>query len=394
MCGDQVYADGVEKELLAEPDFRKRQQLYLSIYHSMWSDPVYRKVLCSLPSILMWDDHDITDGWGSREDSFKDGKSPDFTSAWDGLFEAARSVFRRMQAIRNPSFDSPNAFDTCFRIGRAAFVVPDLRSNRNVRKHQIWSADQFNRVRAWVESVRQESDTVFFVSSVVFSHGDPKIEASTVMFWPLVLRFVGWLHGLVTKWNALNSAIRSAVSSFDSDCGDLRDDINDSWGAEANAEETDCVLDWLFSLQNPGDERRPLNVVILSGDIHTPGYSTIYSSTPELARPSIPHIVSTPVAYQPFSWFMEAVYRHLTKAVKIGKKDVYTAQVSHHFCHRTVVLLSLRSVSDERQLKVKYYLEGFPEPQILLFDLGRASHKENIQWNAPGEGQQQSPVPA
>ncbi|HSP63555.1 MAG TPA: hypothetical protein VLQ90_11280 [Pyrinomonadaceae bacterium] len=31
-------------------------------------------------------------------------------------------------------------------------------------------------------------------------------------------------------------------------------------------------------------------------------------------------------------------------------------------------------------LKVKYYLEHFPEPQIMLFDLNRSSHRENIGW--------------
>lgn len=34
------------------------------------------------------------------------------------------------------------------------------------------------------------------------------------------------------------------------------------------------------------------------------------------------------------------------------------------------------------QLKVKFYLEGFPEPQILLFDPGEASHRENVAWVA------------
>ena len=34
----------------------------------------------------------------------------------------------------------------------------------------------------------------------------------------------------------------------------------------------------------------------------------------------------------------------------------------------------------EVHLKVKYYLEPFPEPQIMLFDLNRSSHRENIGW--------------
>ena len=60
------------------------------------------------------------------------------------------------------------------------------------------------------------------------------------------------------------------------------------------------MLDFLFELQNPPNPAEALNVVILSGDIHTPGYSTIYSAEPNhQAKAVIPHIVASPVAYTP-----------------------------------------------------------------------------------------------
>ena len=74
LAGDQIYADAREAELLKEQDLRKRQELYLGVYQKFWDNIYYRKVLCSLPAYLMWDDHEITDGWGSREDSFADGQ--------------------------------------------------------------------------------------------------------------------------------------------------------------------------------------------------------------------------------------------------------------------------------------------------------------------------------
>jgi hypothetical protein len=64
-----------------------------------------------------------------------------------------------------------------------------------------------------------------------------------------------------------------------------------------------------------------------------------------------------------------------------GEVHTYTAQVSHHFCYRNVVVVSLRNYeADESYVKVKYYLEGFPEPQIVLFDLIHSSRKEAIDW--------------
>ena len=112
LAGDQIYADEVEARVLGEPDLRKRQELYLGVYQKFWDNIHYRKVLCSLPAYLMWDDHDITDGWGSREDSFQKKSPRAFKDEWDRMFETAQSVFKQMQASRNPeplSLASPAA---------------------------------------------------------------------------------------------------------------------------------------------------------------------------------------------------------------------------------------------------------------------------------------------
>lgn len=63
--------------------------------------------------------------------------------------------------------------------------------------------------------------------------------------------------------------MKSVSEKFEHSVGDLRDDINDSWGSDVNREEADRVLDFLFSLQNPPEGVKAMNVVILSGDIHT-----------------------------------------------------------------------------------------------------------------------------
>jgi hypothetical protein len=411
LTGDQVYADEVEVKVLNERDARKRKELYLSIYKKFWDNVCYRKVLCRVPAVLMWDDHDITDGWGSREDSYDPKHPHEFTGAWLDLFDTAKEMFRIMQASRNPDPLSKNfetGFDTCFTVGKAGFVVADLRSNRNVRKHQMWKCEQLEAIKAWVAKNKSELHTLFFISSVVFSHGDPKIEGWILKIWFPVLNLVKWIERI--------RLLKRPVDWFNTQFGDLRDDINDSWGSDPNKEEADRVLDFLFALQNPTPAEglrppaekplspvekslppaekppppaeklppaeKPLNVVILSGDIHTPGYSTIYSSSPQHKKKAvIPHIVATPVAYAPFSWIGEAVFRHATKVVKLGTKGRYTSQISHHFCYRNVVVVSLRNYeTDESHLKVKYYLEGFPEPQVMLFDLNHGSHREDIGW--------------
>ena len=116
LVGDQVYADDWQEKILAETTEAGRLKHYLSAYREFWRNIHYRRLLCSLPSVMMWDDHDIMDGWGSREDSFAD-ESGAFKPEWQGLFDAASKAFGIMQASRNPDpldHDPKQGFDFCF----------------------------------------------------------------------------------------------------------------------------------------------------------------------------------------------------------------------------------------------------------------------------------------
>ena len=75
-------------------------------------------------------------------------------------------------------------------------------------------------------------------------------------------------------------------TSFKKNLDDVRDDITDSWSSEENARQADEVLDYLFSVQN--DPSTSCSIVILSGDIHTSGYATLYSRAPSHSQGSIP----------------------------------------------------------------------------------------------------------
>jgi hypothetical protein len=376
LIGDQVYADDWQDRILAAKSDEERTQLYLDVYKTLWSNIHYRRVLCSLPAVVMWDDHDITDGWGSTLDSFLPN-STDFKPEWLKLFQAASSTFAVMQANRNPeplSNKAGDGFDCCFRISKWGFILLDLRTNRNLLENRIIAPAQFDRVRTWVEANKKDMHAIFLISTVVFSHGSPVLDDFAVTIWPCVMGAVDWLARW-SKWG------RGMQSKFNKTLGDIRDDIRDSWGVKENAAQADMILDYLFGLQN--DAANPISVTILCGDVHTSGYANIYSNDPHhVARASIPHITSSAVAYAPFNWLLEGIYRHASKTVALGKRCAYSSQISHHFCSRSVAVLSIRPTVSGHQLKVKYYLEGYPEPQILLFDLDRISHRENITWVA------------
>lgn len=389
LVGDQVYGDDWQDRILAETTEQGRLRLYMDAYRQFWGDIHYRRVMCRLPAVMIWDDHDITDGWGSRTDAFV-GETSAFKPEWQRLFSAAFKTFSIMQASRNPAplaVDPKDGLDFCFRVGPWGFVFLDLRTNRNLRLKRLHTQAQFDRVRAWVEENKLEMQTLFVVSPVVFSHGSPVIEDLALSWWPKVMKLVDLSGRLIPGGKAMQT-------KFNKSLGDISDDIKDSWACHENSEQADNLLDFLFSLQN--DPTHQVGVVILSGDVHTSGYANIYSSDQKHAgRSSIPHITSSSVAYTPFNWLLEAIYRNAGKTVALGARGVYSSQISHHFSSRSVAVLSLRPARTEGdyQLKVKYYLEGYPEPQTMLFDLGRTSHRENITWVAQNKVSEKKYVP-
>lgn len=459
MGGDQVYADDWKGRLLTAKSTEDRVLIYIEIYKHFWCDLRYRKVLAGLPSYLMWDDHDIMDGWGSEISSFKrdikNNLTSEFKEEWNEMFLSAKSAFKEFQVSRNPERNSITiGFDCFFRVGPLGFFMADLRSHRNIVEQRFWTKEQFNQLKHWIDENKKTMEVLFFVSPVVFAHGAPKIESGVLKHWPSILKFLGFSLGLHQKLpllvllskiavvvglfsfyvfephlfvlscfaipllifligksvsiKGLQKTITSlkdnklykglsliglyfasifipkmALTKFDKNFGDLSDDIKDSWGGEGNEEMTDEILDYFFDLQNEKSDLYRVQVVILSGDIHTGGYSNIYSSKKiHEGRPTIPHIVSSPVGYSPFPWIGEAFYRKFSPgAVPLGAKGVFTAQISHHYTERNVVICSVRKMDqDTLILKTKFYLEGFPEPQVTIFDLEKNTHLEDIQW--------------
>lgn len=199
MGGDQVYADAWRKQLLASATQEEKIKVYFEVYEKYWSDLRYRRVLASLPAYLMWDDHDIMDGWGSETESFvRDSNlnvTTEFKPEWHTMFLSAKKIFQLYQASRNAepliktAAGSPESFDMGFRVGPVGFVMADLRSNRNWRKRVFWTVEQVAAFKAWVDANRKEIEVLFFLTPVVIAHGSPAIEDGLVKNWDLVIKF-------------------------------------------------------------------------------------------------------------------------------------------------------------------------------------------------------------
>lgn len=76
LIGDQVYADMVSPAILKKIEDRRStkggagEQIadfeeYTWLYHESWADPAVRWILSTLPSAMIFDDHDVIDDWNT-----------------------------------------------------------------------------------------------------------------------------------------------------------------------------------------------------------------------------------------------------------------------------------------------------------------------------------------
>ena len=112
--GDQVYVDhgAAQSSPVSLLEGRNCEKLRYTgpaapffdvLYRAHFPHPHFDRALRALPSAMMWDDHEIRDGWGSHGDEPK--RLAD--QRWFSHVAAARRWFIAYQALRNPLSPHP-----------------------------------------------------------------------------------------------------------------------------------------------------------------------------------------------------------------------------------------------------------------------------------------------
>ncbi len=231
LLGDQVYSDAVSRisvrEALAADERLSDDDLtetYRHLYRGYFNERGFRELTEALPAYLMWDDHDIFDGWGSllRQTEFD-----------RRLYRAAETAFREYQWLRDPdgTVDGvpPYAFETWY-ADTGTFVL-DLRGERDYEAGRIVSPAQWARLDDFLTSATERDvPTVFIAASVPVIHASPAI------------------MGALERWPT----------------GTGRD-IRDRWDVPTFRHERTSLFERLFAWQAARPRRQ---VVLLSGDVH------------------------------------------------------------------------------------------------------------------------------
>jgi len=255
-AGDQVYTDGnkgvsiwqwlknVKGELVKEPEdeqLKIMRSWYRDIYRGYWGFRPLQRVFGRFPTYMIWDDHEIMDGWGSYTEK-ELANQLDTIWEWERteqniqlarrMFEAARQTYEEYQHCHNPATDA-GVYDYHFAWGPCAFYVLDMRGHRDFNRKtddKILGREQMSRFKHWLESGEAANAQALFIVSPV-----PVVHISNFIVNTLDLPLIG-----------------------------LADDLRDEWAHESNWQERNTMLDAAFKYSQANKRR----VIFLSGDVH------------------------------------------------------------------------------------------------------------------------------
>jgi hypothetical protein len=203
---------------------------YLRRYAKVWSQPEVAPTLAAVPSVMMWDDHDVFDGWGSWPEDRQE------CAVFRGIGAVAREQFALFQLAARPDAlpegfadRAGGHFGCAFRAGTVGVVAPDLRSERT--RGRVMGPAGWRDLEAALEGLAG-CRHLLLMSSV-----------------PLVNADISWLERALV-----------AVPGH----SDLEDDLRDQWQSYTHREEWRRMLELLVRFS----ARTGARVTSLSGEIH------------------------------------------------------------------------------------------------------------------------------
>jgi hypothetical protein len=270
MGGDQIYSDALWSAL---PEFRawleqdwftrthavfsvsmqaELQRYFATLYIERWSQPHIAAMLASVPTVMMWDDHDIMDGWGSHPPELH--ASPVF----QGIFRVAKAAFELFQrqimgAPAPATLPAQSHHSSGCRMGPAGLLVLDMRSERRPRTtdsaapgvlqpERVMGDESWRAVYDWLDAQQKAGDMthLFVMSSIPVVH--PSFETLEKM--------IGVFPGQ----------------------HEIQDDLRDHWTSPPHKAERLRLIHRLLTASASG-----IRVTILSGDVHVAAIGVIES---------------------------------------------------------------------------------------------------------------------
>ena len=320
LIGDQIYMDQGRnlwaEHLASEPAVRRTAMA--EKYQQNWSRETLSGLLANIPTYMMWDDHDIRDGWGSwapdsptLAEKYPDGA--DIFERHNAYFEDTRDVCWHFQMCHNPGVEPsqqtflPNyvtqapspgerrAMPFVFRCGRMIVLMLDGRGDRDLWRPNtpVLGSEQWQFIRKVFKNLPPDIDALAVVTPVpiasmsptgqvqflvgqrtddveLFKKGDAKGLNELMSAGDKdVVNLAGAAAG---GWLSSRFGISANLGSFKA--GDI-DDARDQWSNHISRPEQEALL------REAGEARLsnrvasiPRGLIFVGGDIHSGGILT------------------------------------------------------------------------------------------------------------------------
>ena len=348
--GDQAYADGIDalniwkylnKKMRREngellPKKEDMLSWYRDIYRGYWGFPVVQGIYSRFPTYMIWDDHEIMDGWGSYKiQSGKElhkifPKRPENITDKDArvllkrMKDAAFQAYREYEHSHNPETEE-GIYDYHFNHKGCCVYVLDGRGHRDFDNdsYKILGKEQFDRFSDTVRNLNPDTTKFLFVISAV-----PVLHSSAL--------------------------VADKEGGTVSDMSGLDDDLRDAWENKAHDDERSMLLDLLFDAAKKG-----IHVCILSGDVHVSAVFKLCRS-----KDVIYQLTSSPITYN--------VSRPLGILLGLGAADSGKSEKDNYKYERLALYtkpsFSLIKV-DPKENKAVFQLYGEQEVEAFTLDV-------------------------
>lgn len=303
--GDQIYGDSAFQEAESILDGRitgtqaqQRQikELYRRLYRMTWRYPATRDVLARVPNLMIWDDHEIRDDWGSRAD---DSNS---AAAAHHIGSLAHAVFReyQRQLWEDPADWPTEKFEDHFhKWGPIGVLFVDQRGGRSFERDTVrpyLGVPQWGRISSALASGGYFDDVraLIVVTSV-----------------PLVY---------------LGDSITNGGSG-------IADDLQDHWAYGAHLAEQIQMLRALRKWK----QVRGRELLVVGGDVHIGCRTDIEHHGKTIFK----QLITSPITNKPPGWFAYQALKALLESEE-ELSDSYTFEHSNYTRKRNYGLIIVR----------------------------------------------------
>ena len=286
MGGDQLYADEIWSrvptlnewgELPRKAKIKRKasklmkgqiERFYDDLYKKRWSNKSMSLIFASIPSVMMWDDHDIFDGWGSYPQDLQK------CDVYKNIFAIAKKYFEifQIRTKHNKSLINPGAkhYSMAFKYREYNLLAIDNRAERSLKR--VMSKQQWKDVINYLDTGATSGD-LLVMSAVPVVYRDFTMTETAFD---------------LTPWQE-----------------ELTDDLKDHWRSkEHQGERARLIMKLLENIKQRQNDKG-CKTVLLSGDVHI-GCVGVVRDRRDVNSRLIHQVVSSGIVHPPPSriqWF-------------------------------------------------------------------------------------------